>query len=278
LLVSAIAVTGALQGLHADASALGKLPAQNAVAQASTPTLTQWPWQWLSTNHSTGALLVPLQPTRYTVTFDPSGTLQVQADCNQVTGIYQQQPAATPGQPIQGLTIQLGASTLVACPPGSQDNDFLADLAAVSSYGFSGENLVLNLQIRGDRMTLAPLPPASLTETNWSAQTYKNGRGAVTTLAAGTAMTALFSADGSVSGTAGCNNYEGDYTLNGSSLSIGPIAATQMACSDAIMAQEQAFLTALQTTSQYELTSDRLTLRSADGATQAEFAPAVSPP
>ncbi len=60
-------------------------------------------------------------------------------------------------------------------------------------------------------------------------------------------MTALFAPDGSLSGFAGCNNYNTSYTANpDGSLVIDPvIAATMMACPEEQMEAEQAFLQAL---------------------------------
>lgn len=49
----------------------------------------------------------------------------------------------------------------------------------------------------------------------------------------------------SVSGFAGCNQYTGEATIEGSSISIGPLATTQMACPGAPSIAETAFLAAM---------------------------------
>jgi len=62
----------------------------------------------------------------------------------------------------------------------------------------------------------------------------------------GTVVTALFSADGNLSGTGGCNNYSTSYELSGDQLTVGsPIASTMMACEKG-MNQETAVLAALE--------------------------------
>lgn len=54
------------------------------------------------------------------------------------------------------------------------------------------------------------------------------------------------SADGSVSGSGGCNRLHGQATISGTSLAFGAIASTRMACPPAVMDQESKFLSALE--------------------------------
>ena len=68
--------------------------------------------------------------------------------------------------------------------------------------------------------------------------------------------TIAFSGDGTVTGNAGCNTFNGTYTAEGSDLTFSPLATTRMACEGAADTIEQAFLPALQATSAYEITSD----------------------
>lgn len=57
-------------------------------------------------------------------------------------------------------------------------------------------------------------------------------------LVAGSSITMAF-ADGAVSVNAGCNTLRGSYTLDGTTLTVGAdMAATMMACEDALMAQD----------------------------------------
>src|SRR5690606_18023132 len=60
-------------------------------------------------------------------------------------------------------------------------------------------------------------------------------------------ITLTFGSQGRISGSAGCNNYNGGYVLEGETLTIGPnIAATMRACiAEALMRQEQTFLQTL---------------------------------
>ena len=65
---------------------------------------------------------------------------------------------------------------------------------------------------------------------------------------------------GQVSGSSGCNHYGGPYTLQGSSLSFGDLASTQMACPEPIMTIESRYLQMLAEVDRYEATADGETL------------------
>lgn len=67
------------------------------------------------------------------------------------------------------------------------------------------------------------------------------GRGVMDTVE----TTIVFDDDGGVSGSGGCNRYTGSYTLENGQLDLGPMAATKMMCSKAVMEQETGFLVAL---------------------------------
>ena len=82
-----------------------------------------------------------------------------------------------------------------------------------------------------------------------------------------TPPTIAFDDQGSVTGTGGCNTFNGEVTIDGSDLSFGPLASTQMACAEEGVAdQEAAFFTALQEVTSYTVDNEgRLVLQ--DGGT-----------
>jgi heat shock protein HslJ len=68
-------------------------------------------------------------------------------------------------------------------------------------------------------------------------------------------------ADGSLSGTTGCNRFVGRYELAGTALTIGPLATTRMACDEPATRQEHALLRVLaDATLDAELAGDMLHL------------------
>jgi heat shock protein HslJ len=78
--------------------------------------------------------------------------------------------------------------------------------------------------------------------------------------------TLAFAADGErASGNGGCNQFNGSYTQDGESLRFGPLASTRRACADeAGNAQETAYLRALESTTRYSATAERLELYAGD--------------
>jgi heat shock protein HslJ len=85
----------------------------------------------------------------------------------------------------------------------------------------------------------------------------------------GTSITVDFG-NGNLSGFAGCNQYNATYTTtyaagNTNSITVGPIGSSQALCSEEIMAQEQGYLSALQTASSYTINGSTLTLTTASG-------------
>ena len=81
----------------------------------------------------------------------------------------------------------------------------------------------------------------------------------------GTELTAEFTPQGSVSGSAGCNRYGGKYTTSAAKLRISSLVSTQMACAPAIMAQETGYLKALASARLFTVSGATLTLRNAVG-------------
>ena len=91
-------------------------------------------------------------------------------------------------------------------------------------------------------------------------------------LVAGTGISAEFTSDGKVSGSAGCNQYSGTYTTSGNSITFSAsMATTLMACEQNIMDQEKAYLEALGNAKTYSVKGDQLTLSDADNTTIAAY-------
>ena len=82
----------------------------------------------------------------------------------------------------------------------------------------------------------------------------------------------ILSEDGSVSGSSGCNRYTGEATFADGEMTLGPnLASTRMACEEAIMSQEDAYLRLLQQVAGYEVVDGQLHLTDADGNLLARF-------
>lgn len=79
--------------------------------------------------------------------------------------------------------------------------------------------------------------------------------------------------DGTVSGSGGCNRLTGKAAIDGDAIRFGPIASTQMACPEAVMAQENRFFGALDKVRGWHIDDVRrkLTLLGEDGAALVVF-------
>ncbi|MBK8027580.1 MAG: META domain-containing protein [Chloroflexi bacterium] len=87
-------------------------------------------------------------------------------------------------------------------------------------------------------------------------------------------VTLSFGDVGRVSGSGGCNRFNGSFEVSGSEITFGSIASTRMACPGGRMEQEQAFFQALEAAISFQATADVLTIETSDGQTL-EFAAAA---
>jgi heat shock protein HslJ len=240
--------------------ALAEEPEQVATA----PDLSGTAWQWQQTLMNNDDKFVPDSPADYTVQFMADGTVALQADCNRVRGTY-----AVDGN---SITIAFGPSTLVACPENSLGGRFADQLAGAAIYFFRSGDLYLDLKYDSGTMKFGP-QPSELAGTSWVVIGHNNGRGGVVSSLISTEMTAAFGADGTVSGSAGCNQYNAGYQVDGNGISIGLPMATRRFCAgpEGTMEQEQEYLAALGTAATYRMTGDRMEMRTAEGSIVATF-------
>lgn len=158
-------------------------------------------------------------------------------------------------------------STKMACPePVMQQADaFLAALAKARGARIDDGHLVL---VDADGVIVATLDAQSqeIAGTAWTVTGYNTGMNAVVSVLPDTHLSIRFSADGTMSGSAGCNDYTGSYSFSGQSLTIGETAATKKTCAqpEGVMKQERIFLKALAMVSIVRMDGDLLELRSRD--------------
>ena len=137
----------------------------------------------------------------------------------------------------------------------------------------------------GDRLTLSDekgvailtfartIPPKEqpLVGTNWTLESFHTGD-AVSSVLAGTTITAVFTKDGSITGSAGCNRYFASYNVTGTSLQVSQAGSTKMACgAPGVMQQESSYLTLISQAKTFTIKGDRLTLEDAKGAAMLSF-------
>jgi heat shock protein HslJ len=199
-----------------------------------------------------------------TLTFDAYGAFNGSTGCNRIIGSYTQDGAS--------LTMEPGPMTLMACigDAGPQEAAIVAALPTVASFS-DGDTLVLKAADGAPLLTYSA-GLTSLEGTSWQATGINNGKQAVVAQAGTEKVTAVFGTDGSLTGSGGCNNYTGTFTTSGSDqITIGPVAATAMACEGAAGQIESEYFAALGNVATYQIEGNTLTLRDAEGATQVTY-------
>jgi len=105
-----------------------------------------------------------------------------------------------------------------------------------------------------------------MTRANWTLESYADSTGTLVTVQNGTQITAVFGSDGRVNGSAGCNQYNADYTVRDYALSISPPASTKIFCGDqGVMLQESDYLNDLPGVAELRISESNLKLYDSSG-------------
>lgn len=196
-----------------------------------------------------------LNYTEITALFE-SGRVSGNGGCNNYAGSY-----VTEGN---NINISQLLSTLMFCEDNvsSQESVYLLNLQNAATYNISDSRLRMMDANGTVILTYSEAQPLPLVGTNWSMLNYNNGREAVVGALGGTEVTAIFGADGNLTGTAGCNNYRAGFQLDGNKIDIGPAATTRMFCAEpeGVMDQEAEYLRAIENAATYKIDRQQLWL------------------
>jgi heat shock protein HslJ len=166
------------------------------------------------------------------------------------------------------------ATTMMACeePVMQQAGAYTAALAQAATFQNDGKQLTL-IDKSGKELATFSAQSSELGGTAWVVTSYNNGQEAVVSVITGSELTAIFSTDGKLSGSAGCNQYTTSFETSGNSIKIGPAASTRMMCAEpaGVMEQEAQFLKALESAATYRIEGDQLAFRTADDAMAVNF-------
>jgi heat shock protein HslJ len=177
--------------------------------------------------------------------------------CNTFSGSYQ----------ADGSTLTFGplAGTRMACgsPADEVARAVTTALGRVRTY----EQAVDTLRMKDSRgeTVLAYAAGAEGIEGSWTVLSVLYDD-AIRSVVADTEPTAEFSADGTISGSTGCNDFHGPYDLQGKTLDVGKLTATEKACpTKEASEQEAGYLSALESAARIERAGEQLTLLNAEG-------------
>lgn len=153
----------------------------------------------------------------------------------------------------------LGGAPGAEIPPGRYEVGVAADYGSSLWFMLNGvaapDNWINSTSVASLEGDCAPVANPLVGPT-WQVTDYADPRNTtgMTTVLLDTTLTAVFGADNTISGSAGCNSYSGAYVLEGDSLTIpGPLATTMMMCAEAVMAQETVFVTNLQAVAGFKI-------------------------
>ena len=199
--------------------------------------------------------------------FGQDGKVQGYAGCNQYSAAY-----TTNGT---SMAVSGTVKTTLSCGGqlDTQERAYLGILGTAARFENTGTQLTIyDAQTPGSKLaykpgTAAAMPFPTAIVGNWTLIGMEK-TGTSITPASGVTITATFTADGKVSGNAGCNQYSGGYVLTGTSaIGISPLATTKMFCPDPAGRQETNYLTIFQNAATWEVSdvSGKLTIGAGTG-------------
>ncbi len=170
-------------------------------------------------------------------------------------------------------------STMMFCEGAASEVEaaYFANLASVATWANTGGSLMLADADGNPILNYVPAaegPTRRRSRASPGCSPSQAVDGELAALPAGDPpiVVSLLMEDGSASGSAGCNNYFGDYTLDGSNLVFGPIGATMMFCEGPAGEVETAYLANLATVASWASDGATLSLADASGAVVLEYA------
>ena len=224
---------------------------------------------WKLTGDSMAGLVSSV-PENVQVTIEfKSGQVSGVSGCNQYGGSY---TAGSDGS----MSFGQFHSTVMGClsDVAAVEHAYMEALGKVTTFSVDG---TLTLTGSGKALTYDRAPPVQSVElvgTQWNLTSIVSGT-TVSSVPEGVQATLVLDADGSASGSGGCNTFHGTYQTSGSELTFGPLASTKKLCAEDVMAVEQPYLAALQSAAVYTIAGDALTIDDASGDPVLEFSTPV---
>lgn len=164
------------------------------------------------------------------------------------------------------------ASTMMSCDAGmDQEGLFLGALEKVTGYTLTEDgHLLLDYStgvVYAEQLNFVRGTP--LVDTLWVLAGYGDPNN-LTAPDPGVLSTAVFSQEGEINGSGGCNQFSAGYQLTNNQIKVTLPASTMMACEKG-MEQEQAFLAALQNAASIRVGRGALDIMMADGTSMLRF-------
>lgn len=121
--------------------------AEPAVNAGAAVEIIDVAWQWVETAYGDGAILTVDDPSKYTLTLQADGAVDLQVDCNRGGGTHKL------GENV--IALDVAVLTRMGCPEGTLSDVFVRELNAAATYVMDGRDLVLNLFADSGNMRFA---------------------------------------------------------------------------------------------------------------------------
>jgi heat shock protein HslJ len=190
-------------------------------------------WRLAEIHPANAAVLMAGDPLQYTITFGDDGSFGGQLNCNRMSGTYE----------LEGGKLTFGpiASTMAFCPEDNIAIPYTQALSSILSFAVVEGRLIVVYGPDGGELVYLPVAPVGAGELSaadvspvvgllWQLQAIQMMDGEILTPGKMDVYTLELSADGTANGQADCNRFGGGYTLEGSSLSFGPLNSTRAMC------------------------------------------------
>lgn len=212
-------------------------------------------WILTRATHGGAPISVP-DGWQVTLRFTDDGEVGGQA-CNHYGGTYDFDAGR--------ITLSAMSMTEMACEDPMMDVEaaYHAALAEITGAERQGDRLTL----RGDAVELVyelrpEVPDAALEGTSWMLESLIQGD-AVASVQGEPAL--VLQADGTFTGSTGCRDISGDFTVDGAAVTLGSIVTTDQACEAALEAQDRFVLDVLEGGFTVAIDGNHLTLTASDG-------------
>ena len=229
-----------------------------------SPQLVDKLWVLAAYGDATNPTVVE-EGTKVTALFAADGSLSGSGGCNNYSSTYQ----------LAGdqITISPITSTMMACEKGmDQETIVLSALQNAQQIVFIPQGRLEIYYNSGSttetKLIFAP-GETSLTDTVWVMESYGDMNNP-TPAEKGISVTAIFSPEGILNGSGGCNVYSAAYAVQGNSMQIQPPVSTLMACPQG-MDQELNYLAALGAAESYQIVGVRLQILYAGGSSAINY-------
>jgi len=217
--------------------------------------------EWNVTSFLIGSDMVSvLHSYPITMNFSPEGLIFGSAGCNRFSGSYELD------EETNSLTIGPLLTTRMMCEQQAMDQEaaFTEVVLGVASY-YHEDIFTLNGTDGEAIVVFEPVfepEDAPLTETTWNLVAYGLEYNVPPV---DVTPTIVFSHDGTLTGTSGCNSFFGQYQIDGQMMSIGEMGSTLMLCFDGeVVKLENEYLALLQDVAEYGIDGTFLTLYDAN--------------